>query len=321
MSFGQHFLDTVASLPKISLPFTLADVFGTDVELNAINFFNPEITSRDQIAPRSLPIMRLEEALLFTFGYLLMVFFGTLLMKTDKPQPEQKKGVTIWMHISSVISPKDISRSTAVFNLTLAICMLAYNAFQVVLCGYMCYSAIAEALNKNYVFVCNDFKLSEDGMAKVVHIFYLSKILDFMDTFFMIIRRKWRQVSFLHVYHHTSIFLVYWVNMNSGYDGDVYFTVVLNSFIHFIMYFYYGCSALGIKVPVFIKMMITNSQLTQFVCMLAQGAYSLTFGCPYPKNIVIMYILYLFTMLYLFMDFHKKTYKTNDEENDQKKKE
>lgn len=87
----------------------------------------------------------------------------------------------------------------------------------------------------------------------------MSKILDFLDTTFMILRRKWRQVSFLHVYHHFSIFMVsgflslyvdashrfqiYWLNANVGFDGDIYFTVVLNSFIHAVMYFYYACTS------------------------------------------------------------------------------
>lgn len=28
------------------------------------------------------------------------------------------------------------------------------------------------------------------------------------------------QLSFLHVYHHLTIFMFYWVNANIGYDGE-----------------------------------------------------------------------------------------------------
>ncbi len=31
----------------------------------------------------------------------------------------------------------------------------------------------------------------------------------------------------------------YWLNINVAYDGDVYYTVILNSFVHLVMYFYY----------------------------------------------------------------------------------
>ena len=57
----------------------------------------------------------------------------------------------------------------------------------------------------------------------------MSKVLDFADTFFIICGQKWKQLSFLHVYHHSSIFLVYWLNLRAGYDGDIYLTIVLVS--------------------------------------------------------------------------------------------
>lgn len=34
----------------------------------------------------------------------------------------------------------------------------------------------------------------------------------------------------------------YWLNVNAGYDGDVYLTIVLNGFIHTVMYTYYFVS-------------------------------------------------------------------------------
>ena len=35
---------------------------------------------------------------------------------------------------------------------------------------------------------------------------------------------------------------IYWLNVNVGFDGDIYYTIILNSFIHLMMYFYYGCT-------------------------------------------------------------------------------
>lgn len=34
------------------------------------------------------------------------------------------------------------------------------------------------------------------------------QVLDFMDTIFIVLKKSWRQLSFLHVYHHCTIFLV-----------------------------------------------------------------------------------------------------------------
>ena len=42
------------------------------------------------------------------------------------------------------------------------------------------------------------------------------QILDFMDTVFIVARGKWDQFSFLHIYHHSSIFMVYWLLTVAG---------------------------------------------------------------------------------------------------------
>lgn len=53
------------------------------------------------------------------------------------------------------------------------------------------------------------------------------KYVDLLDTVFMIVRGNWRQVSFLHVYHHSSVIYISWVNASVGYDGEIYYVVAL----------------------------------------------------------------------------------------------
>jgi len=38
-------------------------------------------------------------------------------------------------------------------------------------------------------------------MAKIIWVFYVSKIVEFIDTVIMVLKKNNRQVSFLHVYH------------------------------------------------------------------------------------------------------------------------
>ena len=38
------------------------------------------------------------------------------------------------------------------------------------------------------------------------------------------------------------------MNMRAGFDGDVYYTIVLNSFVHLVMYSYYQFTLLDIPV-------------------------------------------------------------------------
>merc|ERR1719345_406049 len=189
-------------------------------------------------------------------------------------------------------------------------CVALYNITQVTLCGWMVYAALVEHRRRGFSLVCNVHDLADDGMAFITHCFYLSKALDFVDTMFMIIKGNWRQVSFLHVYHHFSIFLFYWLNAQCNYDGDAYFSIVANGSIHFVMYGYYLVTAFNVHVPVLIKKCITNAQLTQFCCMEVQGLALLFMdGCRSSRKVTIMFMIYISTMLVLFMNFKRQNYK------------
>jgi len=40
-------------------------------------------------------------------------------------------------------------------------------------------------------------------MARAVWLYYIAKITELLDTVFFVLRKKQRQISFLHLYHHT----------------------------------------------------------------------------------------------------------------------
>lgn len=47
-------------------------------------------------------------------------------------------------------------------------------------------------------------------------IYYLVKILDLFETVIFVLKKKNNQVSFLHVYHHVSIFIITYVGLTSN---------------------------------------------------------------------------------------------------------
>jgi len=179
----------------------------------------------------------------------------------------------------------------------------AYNMAQVMLCSYMSIEAGMKAYEANYTILpCNKFNHTSHPIAFILYIFYLSKILDFLDTVFIILEKKWDQLSFLHVYHHTTIFLFYWLNIKVGYDGDVYLTIVLNGMIHTMMYTYYFVS-MHTKT-IWWKPALTAGQLAQFVLMVAQATYLISSGCKeYPVNIIFAYGVYICSLFVLFLNF------------------
>lgn len=264
--------------------------------------YPPAVEPSSRIAVReNWALSRLDHALAVVLAYLSFVAFAITFLKPRGKSQEK------------VVKSKKKKSVSEKFNEAplLFILMVLYNFAQVALCGYMVREAFLGAKERGFEIVCNEHNLdpSDRRILNVLYVFYLSKVLDFADTLFMILKGSWRQVTFLHVYHHSSIFIVYWLILNAGYDGDIYFTIVLNGFIHFVMYGYYLATTLSISVPLVLKKLITNMQLIQFSCMLIQGAYLLLKQCPYPRNITWIYLFYITSMFLLFSNFKKKTYK------------
>lgn len=190
-----------------------------------------------------------------------------------------------------------------------------YNVSQIFLCAYMTIEAFMVAYRSNYGIACNDYSRDAPPMANLLWLFYVSKIWDFWDTIFIVIGKKWRQLSFLHVYHHTTIFMFYWLNVNSQYDGDIYLTILLNGFIHTVMYTYYFIS-MHTKVPetgkslnIWWKSSLTLFQLIQFVSMMTQATYLVLYGCEsISRRITIVYFVYILSLFILFSQFFMSSY-------------
>jgi len=125
--------------------------------------------------------------------------------------------------------------------------MRLYNAFMVALSTYMGTSALVLAFQANDTVWCVPLATGAagDAMARMVWIFTYSKIIEFLDTVFMVLEGRLRQVSFLHVYHHVSILLYWYAILWKAPGSDAYFSLAINSYIHVIMYGYYLLASFG----------------------------------------------------------------------------
>lgn len=86
----------------------------------------------------------------------------------------------------------------------------------------------------------------------------LSKIPEYVDTAFLVLRK--REVSLMHLWHHisTSMCVFFVWEPYSEYNG------LINYFIHGIMYTYFSLSTLGFILPAQFAQFITSIQLIQF---------------------------------------------------------
>eukprot|EP00282_Hemiselmis_andersenii_P009109 CAMPEP_0114116026 /NCGR_PEP_ID=MMETSP0043_2-20121206/4282_1 /TAXON_ID=464988 /ORGANISM="Hemiselmis andersenii, Strain CCMP644" /LENGTH=205 /DNA_ID=CAMNT_0001208327 /DNA_START=175 /DNA_END=792 /DNA_ORIENTATION=+ len=194
-----------------------------------------------------------------------------------------------------------------------------YNIVQMMLCSYMTIEAAALAYRNGYnMYPCNPFDTKSPPLGPLLWLFYVSKILDFVDTAVIILGKKWGQLSFLHVYHHATIFIMYWVNVNVGYDGDIYLTIVLNGVIHTIMYTYYFVSMHSRDI--WWKKYLTMCQMIQFICMNSQAILLIKDHCKtFPARVTMTYLFYIITLFFLFLKFFITSY-TGGKKDKQKQK-
>ena len=192
--------------------------------------------------------------------------------------------------------------------------VILHNAFLVLLSMYMCAEGLRAALRGGYLrrFVGNPMDASDAAMTRVVYVFYVSKIYEFLDTVIMIAKGSLRQVSFLHVYHHVSISFIWWAICYNAPGGEAYLSLIMNSWVHVCMYQYYLLSTV-IKEPgsrrrwLWWGKYLTQMQMLQFAVNLGHGA-ACVFLSPYPRFYSICITGYMVSLLVLFGSFYLSKY-------------
>jgi len=189
---------------------------------------------------------------------------------------------------------------------------ILYDLFQVLLSLYMAWGIFGpKGLDSKILFGLNDKHTAH--LEYFVWVHYWSKMLDFMDTVVILLKKNDRQFNVLHVYHHASIVVIWGLLLHFDVgNGTTAYGAGLNSIIHAIMYTHYLISALGYQNP--FKKYLTRAQLLQFfLCV----CHSLVVGLFEDSSVHPWWVLqfvYQLSMLYLFMDFYKRTYSETSKE-------
>jgi len=183
--------------------------------------------------------------------------------------------------------------------------MLIYNLYQTILNGWCVYSFIRELVVHNYPIWGNPLNSTSYTLSFLIWIHYNNKYLEFLDTFFMVIRKKNEQLSFLHVYHHVLLVWAWWFVCRFACGGDAYFGAMANSFIHVVMYSYYFMASLNINCPW--KKYITQLQMVQFVVCFAHAFYNMVTG-NYPTWLCYIQLYVMVNMFVLFANFYRNAY-------------
>jgi len=146
--------------------------------------------------------------------------------------------------------------------------------------------------------------MEHDADVKHAFLIYLiTKHLELLDTVFMIIRHRQRQITFLHVYHHATILLLSDYSYHFTPWPAIGVMLGMNSFVHVFLYLYYGQSALRPADRPQWKKQMTQLQMAQFVV----GIVHSSFGYAH-HGFCIYSIFYGLSMLGLFGNFYYHAY-------------
>jgi len=224
-------------------------------------------------------------------AYLIMVTAGPRFM--EKRQPLQLRGV-----------------------------LIGYNFFSVALAVWMLYEYfVTTFMNPDFNLFCQD--IFEDDrspltmrLIRVHWLYFFSKLIEFCDTAFFVVRKKNNQISFLHTYHHVSMFILQWILVKWVPGGVSYFGPLLNCFIHALMYTYYMLSAVGPHMQKYLwwKKYLTRMQMYQFVMIFLYVTNSITYERverPVKKQVTFFlwfHWFYMMSLFWLFNHFYQTAY-------------
>ncbi|XP_050735192.1 elongation of very long chain fatty acids protein 4-like isoform X1 [Eriocheir sinensis] len=197
----------------------------------------------------------------------------------------------------------------------LKIPLIVYNLAIMLLNLYIGVELAIVSVRLQYSWFCQpvDYSTNPDEMriAAALWWYYVSKLVEFMDTLFFILRKKTNQLTFLHIYHHSTMFCLWWIGIKWVAGGSSFLAAMMNSFVHVVMYAYYGLSALGPSMQKYLwwKKHITCIQLIQFTSAGVLGARAIVVGCDFPLWMQYALVVYMSSFIVLFGQFYVQAYR------------
>ncbi|XP_053955799.1 elongation of very long chain fatty acids protein F-like [Anastrepha ludens] len=211
-----------------------------------------------------------------------------------------------------------LMRTRKPFNLKRVI--MIYNIFQIIFNAAMVFMSsylITWYLELPKGLGCIE-QISYDHPVKSFEIFcgflYLSnKVLDYLETIFFVLRKSYKQISILHVYHHIMMTSCIVLHIRQQGSGGHWVTIaLLNTLVHTVMYVYYLLSSINpnMKKSLWWKKYITQMQLIQFILVFFHQLWPLLFvpDCKFPRIWLYIAVLQAITMIFMFSNFYIKTY-------------
>ena len=176
---------------------------------------------------------------------------------------------------------------------------------------------------KKGVFSIGHFQdeLVGETYSKVVYLFYVSKYIEFLDTYFLILRN--RPVIWHQYLHHIGAALDMGIIYHFQIEGAWIF-VVFNGVIHTLIYYYYACCIMRWEISLSAQL-ITWLQMIQLVTGLGVCGFYCFIEDYWNRSEkrFVFYFSYAYVLMNVFMLFnffrlqnYREKEKNRDNQND-----
>ncbi|XP_068894323.1 very long chain fatty acid elongase AAEL008004-like [Tenebrio molitor] len=197
-----------------------------------------------------------------------------------------------------------------------------YNIFQIVSCSVITYGVLTSGWTTTYSWSCQPVDYSDNpealSMLNWCYCCYLLKGIELLETVLFILRKKYNQVTNLHVYHHCSTLFLAWLGVKYIGGGMATFPIFVNCIVHVFMYTYYLLASLGEEWQRRVaswKPKLTTFQMVQFCIILAHALQSLHPDCHVPKQFLLIYVPNVLLVFYMFWQFYQQNYDDKKKKN------
>jgi elongation of very long chain fatty acids protein 4 len=153
---------------------------------------------------------------------------------------------------------------------------------------------------------------SQKNISTISRWYYASKLFEMLDSAFFVLRKKPEQLTFLHIYHHSTMFCLWWIGVKYVAGGSSFLGAMFNCYVHVLMYVYYFLSAIGpeMRKRLWWKKYLTIIQMAQFVFALIMGINAIRVGCDFPMWMQYSANAYMVSFLVLFSRYFLREYGT-----------
>mmetsp|Transcript_12746 Transcript_12746/g.36149 ORF Transcript_12746/g.36149 Transcript_12746/m.36149 type:complete len:787 (+) Transcript_12746:58-2418(+) len=188
--------------------------------------------------------------------------------------------------------------------------LVVYNMTQMLLNLYVFVHLIAEARALGFRYPWgNLFSYSKEGhrLGYYIWFHYHCCQLELLDTLFVVVRKKFRKITFLHVYLRMLNMWGWFFVCRYACGGDAYFPAAVNAGTRIVVYAFYSLSLLTQRgVPFFRKARVTSVQMLQLVLCFMHSIYCLYafWGMNFSKSVLVLYVIVMLNGLVLYTDFH-----------------